>query len=163
MSLPMAQPSAQPVQARVTHENGTQLRMQCFVTIRDGQGRVATVRVQGIDGWCLPGESMFVNESPDQAAVRVARMWFVSPLGLQLDRILSFPATGPEDDRWYLLFIYHAVVAPRHDLSSAAASDADAPADLKGTPDTLELVFRGKDDAPPQWAMSHKDVWDSLW
>lgn len=147
MSLPMTQPSAQPVQARFTHENGTQLRMQCFVVIRDAQGRVATVRVQGIDGWCLPGESMIVNESPDQAAVRVARMWFETPLGLQLDRVLSFPATGPADDRWYLLFIYHA----------------DAPADLKGTSDTIEMVFRGKNDVPPQWAMSHSDVWDQIW
>lgn len=147
MSLPMAQPSAQPVQARFTHENGTHLRLQCFVVIRDAQGRVCTVRVQGIDGWCLPGESMFVNESPDQAAVRVARMWFVTPLGLQLDRIMSFPATGPEDDRWYLLFVYHA----------------DAPTDLKGTPDTLEIAFRGKDDPPEQFAMSHRDVWQQLW
>lgn len=146
MSLPM-QPTAQPVQARFTHENGTHLRLQCFVVVRDAQSRVATVRVQGIDGWCLPGESMFVNESPDQAAVRVARMWFATPLGLQLDRVLSYPATGPEDDRWYLLFVYHA----------------DASADLKGTPDTLELRFRAKDDPPAQWAMSHRDVWDQLW
>ncbi|HET6405327.1 MAG TPA: hypothetical protein VFH78_11830 [Candidatus Thermoplasmatota archaeon] len=147
MSLPMQQPAAQPVQARFTHENGTQLRLQCFVVVRDAQERVATVRVQGIDGWCLPGESMYVNESPDQAAVRVARMWFTSPLGLQLDRILSFPAGGPGDDRWYLLFVYHA----------------DAPADLQGTSDTLELAFRGKNDAPEQWAMSHRDVWEALW
>ncbi|HVM45373.1 MAG TPA: hypothetical protein VM582_05505 [Candidatus Thermoplasmatota archaeon] len=147
MSLPMSQPSAQPVQARFTHENGTHLRLQCFLAVRDAQGRIATVRVQGIDGWCIPGESMLVNESPDQAAVRVARMWFTSPLGLQLDRVLSFPATGPGDDRWYLLFVYHA----------------DAPGELKATPDTLEIAFRAKDDAPPQWAMSHKDVWDQLW
>lgn len=147
MSLPMSQPSAAPAQARFTHENGTQLRMQCFVVVRDEKQRVATVRIEGIDGWCLQGESMLLNESPDQAAVRTARSWFESPLGLQLDRVLSFPATGPEDDRWYLLFIYHA----------------DAPKDLKGTPDTKELVFRGKDDAPPQWAMSHKDVWEQLW
>lgn len=145
MTLPMSTPAAQPVQARFTHENGTQLRMQCFVIVRDGEGRVATLRVQGIDGWCLPGESMLVNESPDQAAVRTARTWFVSPLGLQLDRILSFPATGPEDDRWYLIFVYHA----------------DAPADLQGTSDTLEMAFRGKDDAP-QFAMSHRDVWQQL-
>jgi hypothetical protein len=89
---------------------------------------------------------MFVNESPDEAAVRVARMWFQTPLGLQLDRVLSYPATGPGDDRWYLLFVYHA----------------DAPADLKGTPDTVELKFREKGD-PPQWAMSHGDVWPQLW
>lgn len=147
MSLPLAQPNAQAVQARFTHENGTKLRLQCFVVVHDAQGRVATVRVLGIDGWCIPGESMVLNESPDQAAVRVARMWFVTPLGLQLDRVLSYPPTGPDDDRWYLLFVYHA----------------EAPAALKGTPDTVELSFRGKDDPPPQFAMSHRDVWDQLW
>ena len=147
MSLPLANPPAQPVQARFVHENGTQLRMQCFVIVRDQQGRVATVRVQGIDGWCLPGESMLLNESPDEAAVRTARTWFVSPLGLQLDRILSFPATGGADDRWYLLFVYHA----------------DAPADLKATSDTLEVKFRAQHDAPKDFAMSHADVWPQLW
>lgn len=141
----MSTPPAQPVQARFTHENGTQLRMQCFVIVRDQQERVATLRVQGIDGWCLPGESMLLNESPDQAAARTARTWFVTPLGLQLDRILSYPATGPEDDRWYLIFVYHA----------------DAPADLQGTSDTLEMAFRGKGDVP-QFAMSHRDVWEQL-
>lgn len=147
MSLPLANPPAQPVQARFEHENGTKLRLQCFVVVRDAQGRVATVKVQGIDGWCIPGESMNLNESPDQAAVRTARMWFTTPLGLQLDRVLSFPATGGEDDRWYLLFIYHA----------------DAPAGLQGTPDTVELKFRGKDEPPEQFAMSHRDVWQQLW
>jgi hypothetical protein len=147
MSLPMAQPTSAPVQARFSHENGTQLRLQCFVAIRDAEGKVATVRIQGYDGWCLPGESMLVNESPDQAAVRVARTWFETPLGLQLDRILSFPATGGEDNRWYLLFIYHA----------------EAPAGLKGTADTVELAFRSKSDPPAEWAMSHGDVWPQLW
>jgi ADP-ribose pyrophosphatase YjhB (NUDIX family) len=145
MSLPTLQ-SAQPVQARFTHENGTQLRMQCFVTIKDDKGRVALVRVQGIDGWCVPGESMFVNESPDQAAVRVARTWFKTPLGLQLDRILSFPATGGEDDRWYLIFVYHA----------------DAPANLQGTDDTEELMFHPLHEPPAKWAMAHGDVWAAL-
>ena len=147
MTLPMATPPSQPVQARFAHENGTQLRLQCFVTVRDAQGRVATMRIQGYDGWCLPGESMLLNESPDQAAVRVARLWFQTPLGLQLERVLSFPATGPEDDRWYLLFVYAA----------------DAPAGLQGTSDTIALEFHGKDDAPAQFAMSHRDVWDQLW
>lgn len=145
MSLNMTTPPAQPVQARFAHENGTQLRLQCFVIVRDQEGRVATLRVQGIEGWCLPGESMLVNESPDQAAVRTARTWFETPLGLQLDRILSYPATGPEDDRWYLLFVYHA----------------DAPADLQGTSDTIEMKFRAKDDVPT-FAMAHRDVWEQL-
>jgi hypothetical protein len=147
MALPLAQPPAQPVQARFAHENGTQLRLQCFVVVRDAQQRVATLRVQGIEGWCLPGESMLVNESPDQAAVRVARSWFETPLGMSLDRVLSFPATGPEDDRWYLLFVY----------------SAEAPAGLKGTPDTLALEFHGKGDPPQPFAMAHLDVWNAIW
>jgi ADP-ribose pyrophosphatase YjhB (NUDIX family) len=144
----MSQPHAQPVQARFKHENGTQLRLQCFLAVRDADGRVLTLRVQGIDGWALPAESMLLNESPDEAARRVAQTWFASPIPtIQLDRIVSFPATGPEDDRWYMIFVYHA----------------DAPADLKGTPDTEETRFRSPREAPETWAMSHGDVWPQLW
>lgn len=138
---------AQPIEAKFVHEHGgVKLRMQCFVIVRDDKGRIACMRVQGIDGWCLPGENMQVNESPDQAAVRVARMWFKSPLGLQLDRVLSMPATGPQDDRWYLVFVYHA----------------DAPRELAGTDDTLEIMFHPPGAAPEKWAMSHGDVWAGL-
>lgn len=146
MTLPMATPPSQPVQARFAHENGTQLRLQCFVIVRDAQDRIGAMRIQGYDGWCLPGESMLVNESPDDAARRVAKMWFETPIGMQLDRILSFPATGPEDDRWYLIFVYHA----------------DAPQGLKGTSDTLELKFFPHGAPPPQFAMAHSDVWAQL-
>lgn len=144
MTSPMVQ--AQPVLAKFAHDNGTGLRLQCFLTIRDAEGRVATLRVQGIDGWCIPGETLLLNESPDQAAVRTARTWFQTPLGLQLDRVLSFPATGPEDDKWYLIFVYHA----------------DAPADLKGTPDTEEIRFVSPAEAPGPFAMAHADVWNAL-
>jgi len=132
--------------AKFAHDNGTQLRMQCFVIVRDGQQRVAALRVEGIEGWCLPGESMRVNESPDEAAVRTAKSWFASPLGLQLDRVLSFPAAGGDDNRWYVLFVYAA----------------DAPADLKGTPDTVELAFFDKSAPPAPFGMAHQDVWDAL-
>ena len=146
MTLPMAQPPSQPVQARFAHENGTQLRLQCFVTVRDPEDRVLALRIQGYEGWCLPGESMLVNESPDDAARRVVATWFETPMQMWLDRVLSFPATGPEDDRWYLLFVY----------------SADAPANLKATPDTLESKFFAVKDAPPAFAMAHKDVWEKL-
>ena len=145
MSMPVESGQA-PAPAKFAHENGTQLRLQCFVAVRDAQGRVATLKVDGIEGWCLPGESMRLNESPDEAAVRTARAWFKTPLGMQLDRVLSFPATGPEDDRWYILFVYHA----------------DAPAQLEGTPDTREMVFRAKEGVPDKWAMSHHEVWPQL-
>ena len=146
MSLPLARPDAQPVQAKFSHENGTKLRLQCFLAVRDDKGRTACVRVQGIDGWCLPGENMNLNESPDEAAVRVARMWFSTPLGLQLDRVLSMPATGGDDDRWYLIFVYHA----------------DAPRDLQGTSDTEEIMFHPPGAPPERWAMAHGDVWHGL-
>lgn len=148
VSLDLARPPTQPVQARFVSEDGaTKLRLQCFLVVRDGQDRIATLKVQGIDGWCIPGESMLMNESPDQAAVRVARTWFDSPVGMQLDRILSFPATGGDDDRWYLIFVYHA----------------DAPAGgLKGTSDTEAIEFRSLGDAAPTLAMSHGDVWNAL-
>lgn len=146
MTLPMAQPPTQPVQARFAHENGTQLRLQCFVTIRDAEQRVLAARIQGYDGWCIPGETLLLNESPDNAARRVVATWFETPMQLWLDRVMSFPATGPEDDRWYLIFIYNA----------------EAPAGLKGTPDTLELKFFPVNAPPPQFAMSHADVWAQL-
>lgn len=136
-----------PALAKFVHESGVGLRLQCFLAVRDEAGRVATLRVQGIDGWCLPGETLLLNESPDQAAVRTARTWFQTPLGLQLDRILSFPATGGEDNKWYVIFVYHA----------------DAPADLKGTPDTEKIHFAGPQDEPLQFAMAHGDVWGALW
>jgi hypothetical protein len=66
---------------------------------------------------------------------------------MQLDRILSFPATGADDDRWYLLFVYHA----------------DAPANLKGTSDTVAIEFHAKSDPPAGgFAMAHLDVWNAL-
>lgn len=147
MSLPLAQPNAQPIQAKFEHaESGVKLRLQCFLVVRDDKERIACVRVQGIDGWCLPAESMYVNESPDQAAVRVARMWFKSPVGMQLERVLSFPATGADDDRWYMIFVYHA----------------DAPAQLIGTDDTEEIMFFPPGAPPERFAMAHGDVWAAL-
>ena len=140
-------PASHAGRARFVHEDGTQLRLQCFLILRDAQERVATVKIQGIDGWCLPGEAMLVNESPDDAAIRVAKTWFETPIGMSLDRVLSFPATGGADDRWYLLFVY----------------GADAPAKLKGTSDTIAIEFHGKDDPPKPFAMTHQDVWNALW
>lgn len=148
MTLPMSSPSAASVPAKFVSEDGTtKLRLQCFLVVRDAEDRIATLRVQGINGWCIPGETMLMNESPDQAAKRVARTWFESPIGMQLERILSYPATGGEDDRWYLLFVYHG------DIPEGG---------LKGTPDTEAIEFRSLAGPAPQFAMSHRDVWDAL-
>jgi len=147
MTLPMASTTAaQPAPARFAHENGTQLRLQCFVTVRDANARVLALRVQNIEGWCLPGETMLVNESPDDAARRVVSTWFETPMQLWLERVLSFPATGPEDDRCYLLFVY----------------SAEAPDGLKATPDTLEMKFFPVSEPPAPLAMAHADVWAKL-
>lgn len=146
MSLPL-QTAYDALPAKFAHkESDVELRMQCFLTVKDAQGRVALVRVQDIDGWCIPAETMRVNESPEQAAVRVARTWFTTPVGMWLDRVLSFPATGPQDNRWYVVFVFAA----------------DAPADLKGTPDTEEIRFCALDAPPGPFAMSHRDVWTAL-
>lgn len=147
--LPMATPKTvfDELPAKFVHPEGkVEFRLQCFLLVRDAQERVCLARIEGYDGWCIPGESMKVNESPDQAAVRVARSWFQTPLGVWLERVLSFPATGPEDNRWYLVFVYAA----------------DAPADLKGTADTQEMAFFPPGQAPGPFAMSHADVWDAL-
>lgn len=133
--------------AKFRHDAGAQLRLQCFVIVRDAKQRIALVRIPDIDGWCLPGETMRVNETPDEAARRVARTWFTSRVGMALDRVLSFPATGPLDDKWYLLFVY----------------DGEADGELKATEDTLELTWVGLDEAPPgPFAMGHGDVWAAM-
>lgn len=149
MPLPMAPPRTEydELQAKFVHLEGkVEFRLQCFLTVRDAQDRVCLARIQGYEGWCLPGEVVKVNESPDQAAVRVARSWFETPMQVWLERVLSFPATGPEDNRWYLIFVYAA----------------DAPEGLKGTPDTIEMAFHPAGSAPGPFAMAHGDVWNAL-
>lgn len=148
MSLPMftGGSNVQPAPAKFRHENGISLRMQVFVLARDAHERIATQRIQGYDGSCLSGENLLLNEAPDEAALRVVRGWYGSPMEPRLERVLSFPATGGDDDRWYVVFIY----------------GAKAPADLKTTPDCEALEFRALDAGPESWAMSHDDVWKAL-
>lgn len=145
MSVPVA--SVNQLPAKFVHKDADiEFRLQCFLTVRDEEGRTALLRIEGYEGWCIPAESMLVNESPDQAAVRVARTWFESPLGVWLERVLSFPATGGDDNRWYVVFVYAA----------------DKPADLKTTPDTQEIRFVAQGEAPGPFAMAHADVWNAL-
>lgn len=147
MSLPVLRTQYDALPAKFTHAEGqVELRLQCFLLVRDAQERVCLAKIEGIEGWCIPAETMRVNESPDQAATRVARSWFQTPMQLWLERVLSFPATGPQDNRWYVIFVY----------------GADAPADLKGTPDTLEMGFFPLAEPPGPLGMSHGDVWNAL-
>jgi hypothetical protein len=148
MSLPMLPQSGNvmPTPAKFRHDDGIALRLQVFVLPRDAQGRVAVQRIQGYDGWCLSGETLLLNEAPDDAAMRVVRSWYGTPMQPRLARVLSFPATGGDDDRWYLVLVY----------------EAEAPAKLERTPDCLDLAFHALDEGPKEWAMSHADVWGAL-
>lgn len=133
--------------ARFNHENGTGLRLQCFLIVRDEKRRVACLRLaDNPQAWNLPGESMRLNEDPRDAAQRVASTWFETPLAPRLADVYSYPATGPDDDRWYLLFVY----------------EADAPVNLKGTPDTLEVKFVAPKEAPGPFAHDHVSVFAKI-
>ncbi len=137
---------AEPKLAKLMHESGTRVRLQTFVIVRDSQRRVALMRLEGIEGWCLAGETMLLGESPDEAAVRVAKSWFASPVGMAMDRVLSFPPV-PGDDSWYLLFVYEGETRGALDV----------------TPDTLEVQWVTPGETPPgPFAMAHADVWASL-
>lgn len=147
----MAAPPSAPapsLPAKFVHELGVgKLRLQCFVLVRDAQRRVALLRLQDVEGWCLAGEMMLFNESPDQAAVRVARSWYASPVGMAMDRVLSFPATGGEDVGWYLVFVY----------------EGETRGELQATPDTLEVRWVGLHEEPPTpFAFAHREIWNAL-
>lgn len=147
MSLPQLNPFAAPTPAKFTHENGGHLRLQAFVIVRDHERRIGTFRIEGYEGWALPGETLQFNEDPNAAAERILRTWFTTPPGApKLVDVLSYPATGKDDDRWYLLFVYEAEATPG----------------MKGTPDTLDVQFVPAGKAPGEWAMSHADVFARL-
>lgn len=147
MSLPMATEKWNELPAKFRQlDADVELRMQCFLTVKDAEGKILHVKVRDIEGWCIPAETMKFNESPEQAAVRVARTWFETPVGMWLDRVLSFPATGGDDNRWYVIFVFAA----------------DAPAGLKGTPDTEALRWVAPGEPATGFAMAHADVWTAL-
>jgi ADP-ribose pyrophosphatase YjhB (NUDIX family) len=143
------QPAGQPVLAKFNHETANvKLRIQIFLSVRDAEGRVACVRLQdNPDAWMLPGENLRLNEDPNDGALRVCRTWFETPLSPKLADVQSYPATGGEDDRWYVLLVY----------------EATAPAGgLKATPDTLEVTFAPVGKAPGPFALDHGSVFARL-
>lgn len=142
-----ATPGVLPAKFLLENAEGWKLRLQCFVIVRDAERRTALLRLQDIDGWCLPGETMLFNETPDDAARRVARTWFAGPIGMGLDRVLSFPATGPGDASWYLVFVY----------------EGEFRGELLTTPDTQELRWVAPGEpAPGPFAFAQGDVWQAL-
>lgn len=151
LMIPLRSPTAQagPVLARFTHENGTQLRLQAFLLVRDSERRVAAVRLRDNPGeWRLPGEVLRLNESPLAAGPRVAAEWFKTPLAPTLVDVYNYPATGPGDDKWYVLFVFEARLGPGESLVA--------------TDDTEEVRFVAPGTSPGPWALSHADVWERL-
>ncbi|MEA3200291.1 MAG: hypothetical protein QOE90_1719 [Thermoplasmata archaeon] len=151
MSLPMhgdAQKWSELPAKFTVHDAHAELRLQCFLTIRDEQDRVLLAKLAENEGWAFPAETMRYNEAPDEAVARVARSWFQKgPEEVWLERVLSFPATGPEDNRWYMIFVY----------------GAKPPADLTPTPDTEKVAYFPLKDVPKEGlAYSHRDVWQAL-
>lgn len=140
-------PAAIP--AKFRHESEpVQLRLQCFLLLRDEQRKVACLRLENApDLWNLPGETLRLNEDPHDAARRVAKTWFESAIpDPRLVDVFSYPPTGGDDDRWYLLFVY----------------EAPAPKGLKGTPDTVALSFAAPGSPPGPFAMSHSEVFERV-
>jgi ADP-ribose pyrophosphatase YjhB (NUDIX family) len=128
------------------NSDGLGLRLQCFLVVRDAERRIACVRLKGNpQQWMLPGESMRPNEAPDDAARRVAEMWFGTPLPAQLADIQSYPDDG--DQRWYLLFVYEAKAPP---------------AGLPKLDDTEQVAFVPAGKAPGEFAMDHGAVFGRL-
>lgn len=144
MTLPSTTPRKESPQHFYNRE-GLLLRLQAFVIVRNKDRRVACLRIEGYDGWMLPGETVLPNESPHDAAARIGKTWFVSPAKTRLVDVQSYPDT--DDGRWYMLFIY----------------EADEPAGgLKGTPDTREIAWAPVGKAPGTFAMDHADVFARL-
>jgi ADP-ribose pyrophosphatase YjhB (NUDIX family) len=128
------------------NSEGTGLRLQCFLVVRDADRRVACVRLKANpDVWNLPGESFRPSEAPDDAARRVGESWFGTDLRPRLTGFLNFPDDG--DQRWYLLFLY----------------EAQAPQGaLKLPDDTAEIAFAPVGKPPGPFAMDHGSVFARL-
>ena len=139
--------SQRPLFAKFEHETGTSLRLQAFLLVRDEKRRVACLRLSTSPAeWALPGEMLLLNEDPADAARRVVKTWFETPLEPKLSSVFSFPATGPDDPKWYVLLVY----------------EAQAPANLRGTMDTLEIRFVTPGEAPGPFGFDHASVFEKI-
>ncbi|MCA1813547.1 MAG: NUDIX hydrolase [Halobacteriales archaeon] len=128
------------------NSEGTGLRLQCFLVVRDADQRIACVRLKSSpDQWSLPAESFKPSEHPDDAARRVGEMWFGSDLKPKLVGFQNYPDDG--DQRWYLLFLYEAH-APK--------------GGFKLPEDTAEIAFAPAGKPPGEFAMDHGSVFASL-
>lgn len=140
--------SDEPHPTHFWNTDGLQLRLQCFVIVRDEDDRVALVREKERPNVLnLPGETVIPNSNLDEMAGRVSELWFVDRLDTEVSQVLSWPAEDP-NGKWYIVFLY----------------EADKPADgLKMPDDTEEFVWVStKGDPPGDLAMNHVDVWEQL-
>ncbi|HVL87761.1 MAG TPA: NUDIX domain-containing protein [Candidatus Thermoplasmatota archaeon] len=151
MTLPVAPPT-RPTGPRghvdehhFYNSEGAVLRLQCFVIVRNKDRRLACLRLEGYDGWMLPGETVRKNESPAECAKRIVDTWFATPVTPRVVGFQNYPDDG--DKRWYVIIVF----------------EADEPAGgLKGTPDTLEIAWVPAGKPPGAFAMSHADVFSRL-
>lgn len=135
--------------ARYLHEKkGSGLRLQAFVIPRDPEGRIAVQRIEQFpDAWLLPGEMLQEGEDPADAAERIAGMYFSSPVeGIELADVVSYPPEPPENEKWYLIFLFEGQV----------------PADPDTPEDTLELAFHEPGEPPAPLGFDHATIWEAV-
>lgn len=128
------------------NSEGTGLRLQCFLAVRDADRRVACVRLKANPGqWSLPGEALKPGEAPDDAARRVSASWFGADLEPRFTGFQNYPDDG--DRRWYLLFVYEAH-APKGGFALPE--------------DTAEIAFAPVGKSPGPFALDHGAVFRRL-
>lgn len=146
LDLPFAS-DRPPHPAHFFNAQGLGLRMQVFVIVRDGDGRICCVREKHDDAvWKLPGETLLPGQDVNARAAEVSKLWFGKDLGATVKNVITYPDTG--DGKWYIVFVYEATVA--------GVDELDEPED------TEEFRFTESGKAPGPWGMSHGDVFEHL-
>lgn len=123
-----------------------QAHLQVFLTVRDAQRRVACVQLDSKPGeWMLPSENCFEGKDPTGLVQDIVPRWFRTPLRPRLVQAQNYP---PEDgdEHWMVVLVY----------------EAEAPPELKGTPDTTALRFAPAGEPPGPMFKDHAAVWRRL-
>lgn len=140
-----------PDEPHPTHfwnKDDLQLRLQCFVIVRDDEGRVACVREkERPQVWNLPGETVPPDTDVRGFSRDVSELWFVEPLETRPLDVLTWTTDEPGVDKWYITFLF----------------EADAPEDGLDKPDdTEEIRFFALDEPPAEFAMDHGSIFEAL-
>ena len=129
-------------------DEGTWLaHLQVFLTVRDGQRRVACVQLQSRPGeWMMPSENCFEGTDPTRLVRDIMPRWFRTALGEP--RLVQAQNYPPEDGdgHWMVVLVY----------------EAQAPKDLQPTPDTTALKFFPVGKPPGTMFKDHAAVWAKL-